>query len=339
MGSYLLILAAEGFHPVRCPVFVGRCADESAEVTLYRDGEIPAGFVQVPGGKFAYQGDRGNPNSGPREDQAPDDFFMARFPASCGEYLEFLNDLATPDSPDGASRQADQPDWKRQLGSAEKRVPRESESGGYYWPPVPGREDAGSPGAGRYVVPTAAWLAQAPQDLREKARRLLNCTIDWEEDWPAFSVSWEDAVAYAAWLARTKGLPVSLPHEVEWEKAARGVDGRVYPWGSSFDATFCNNNKSHEGGMRPARLDSFPADESPYGVRGLAGNASDACLNDPGENYPGWRVFRGGIFSDSGLSLRAAFRHGHTTHSVDFYSGFRLCLRPRPSGPKRPPPA
>jgi len=117
MGSYFLILHKEGFHPVRCPVFIGRLAEEEVAFTLYRDGEIPEGFVQIPAGKFIYQGDKENPHSGPKEIKDVGDAFIAKFPVTCREYVEFLNDLAEKD-PEQAS----------------KRVPRESEKAGFYWP-------------------------------------------------------------------------------------------------------------------------------------------------------------------------------------------------------------
>lgn len=70
-------------------------------------------------------------------------------------------------------------------------------------------------------------------------------------DHPVVSVSWHDAVAYAAWLKQQTGQPWRLPSEAEWEKAARGADGRIYPWGDSFDKTHCNTSESGKGGTTP----------------------------------------------------------------------------------------
>ncbi|MBI2922809.1 MAG: protein kinase [Planctomycetes bacterium] len=295
MGSYLLILHREGSEPIRCPVTVPRCGAWEQEVTIYRPGEIPEGFIPIPAGAFGYQGDPENPHAGPAETKTLDDFFIARHPVTCREYGAFLNDLAQTNPSDAA-----------------KRVPRESQVSGFYWPGPP------------YVVPTSAWLAQAPEDLKAKGRRLSNSPVDWEEDRPVFGVSWEDGLAFSAWKRTREGGPVTLLHEIEWEKAARGTDRRWFPFGKHFDDEWCNTIRSHKDGMRPVVVGGFPHDESPYGVRGLAGNSRDACLNDPGPEYPGWRLFRGGSWSSSGINSRASYRGGGTTRSVYFYNGLRV---------------
>ena len=59
----------------------------------------------------------------------------------------------------------------------------------------------------------------------------------WELDWPVCMVDWYNATAYSRWLASDTTLPWRLPEELEWEKSARGVDGRFFPWGDGFDAT------------------------------------------------------------------------------------------------------
>src|SRR5262249_2779754 len=66
--------------------------------------------------------------------------------------------------------------------------------------------------------------------------------LDGRPDHPVVNVSWRDAVAYAAWLARATGRPWRLPSEAEWEKAARwdGRAARIYPWGDAFDGARCN---------------------------------------------------------------------------------------------------
>jgi formylglycine-generating enzyme required for sulfatase activity len=313
MGSYLLILHKKGFHPVRCPVFIARNGEESVDATLYRDGEIPAGFVQVPAGKFIYQGDKENPYSGPKEIKEIEDCFIAKFPVTCREYLEFLNDVASRDLP-----------------QAEKRAPRKSATAGVYWP---------HDGEGRFMISTEKWMAEAPEGLKKQASKLEMSPVWWEEDWPVFGVSREDLMAFSARKTRKTGTLVTLPHEIPWEKAARGTDGRFFPFGNVEDATFMNTNLSHENGQRPTVVDSFSADESPYGAKGLGGNSRDICLNDPGEKYVGWRLARGGGWTSAGIDHRSAFRSGSLSSDVDYGNGGRVswCSRcSTPNGSRNP---
>jgi len=131
-------------------------------------------------------------------------------------------------------------------------------------------------------------------------------------------------MAYAAWKTTREGLLFSLPHELFWEKSSRGTDGRYYPWGKDLDATFCNMNQSHEEGMRATPADSFPIDESPYGVRGLCSNVRDQNLNDPGEAFPDWRLCRGGDWTHTGIHIRSSSRTGSSTSFVSHDLGGRL---------------
>jgi formylglycine-generating enzyme required for sulfatase activity len=91
-----------------------------------------------------------------------------------------------------------------------------------------------------------------------------------KEDHPVVYVSWHDAVAYCRWLTQVTGRPYRLPTEAEWEKGARGTDGRIYPWGDEWDPARCNTDESGKGDTTP--VGAYPRGASPYGLLDMVGN-------------------------------------------------------------------
>jgi eukaryotic-like serine/threonine-protein kinase len=146
---------------------------------------------------------------------------------------------------------------------------------------------------------------------------------------PVFGVSYDDAVAYAAWLSARTGLTHRLPTDAEWEKAARGTDGRLYPWGNHFDPTFCKMRFSKAGRSYPERSGAFAADESPYGVRDMAGGMADWVSADEhvvtfqtGEHRVAFS--RGGAWCDWEEDCRLTSRREYLADEVTSRVGFRL---------------
>jgi formylglycine-generating enzyme required for sulfatase activity len=157
-----------------------------------------------------------------------------------------------------------------------------------------------------------------------------------KEDHPVVNVSWDDAMAYCEWLAEVTGKPYRLPSEAEWEKAARGTDGRKYPWGNKWDTKRCNVSQDFKGGT--TRVGACRQGASFYGLLDMAGNVwewtlslyrpypyqSDDGREDPhaGDN----RVLRGGSWYGPQRYARVSSRIYYRPGSFNDHAGFRLVV-------------
>jgi len=105
-----------------------------------------------------------------------------------------------------------------------------------------------------------------------------------KQEHPVVNVRWHDAVAYCQWLTEKSIRTYRLPTEAEWEKAARGTDGRIYPWGNQWDEKLCNTSEGGKGGTTP--VGAYPDGASPYGLLDMAGNVWEWCATQWGKPYP-----------------------------------------------------
>ena len=162
--------------------------------------------------------------------------------------------------------------------------------------------------------------------------------VDWAKqlthpDHPVVCVSWKDVMTYSNWLAKLTGQPWRLPSEAEWEKAARGEDGRIYPWGDAFEKSRCNTRESGIGTTSAVGI--YPTGESPYRAQDMAGNVWEWTSSlyqsypyrkndgrekpDPTEN----RVLRGGSWGSIPRGASVSDRFRRPDNFGDFV-GFRL---------------
>jgi len=313
MGSYLCELRHPDRSPVRYPVHIGRSAHWGGvrpgstaphAVFLPHVGTLEDDECYVPPGWFWAGGDPLTQRGAPLRRLWSDGFAMRRFPVTNAQYLSFLDDLVRQ------GREAE----------ALEHAPRErSGTEGELGALIYHRNDDGTFKLGR----------DADGDI-------------WLPNWPVIQVDWYGATAFAAWERARTGKGWRLAHEFEWEKAARGVDGRRFPWGDHLDPSWCCIRTTHRGGPLPAEVDTFPVDKSPYGIRGLAGNTADWCTNvddggppetpddivdteDGGGATPGvYRAYRGGCWVRGGRAARSAERVSVRPRGRDSVVGIRL---------------
>jgi formylglycine-generating enzyme required for sulfatase activity len=174
---------------------------------------------------------------------------------------------------------------------------------------------------------------------------------------PVVAVTWYEARAYCNWLSAQSGHAIRLPTEVQWEAAARGMEGRRFPWGEAFDRLNANTDETHVRRTTPVGV--FPSGDTPLGVADLAGNTYDWTSSLWGERTGAWdeprhpypydagdgredaeappdcaRVVRGGSTCYYAADARAVWRENRLPSCADYDRGLRLVWAPEaPPGP------
>lgn len=201
------------------------------------------------------------------------------------------------------------------------------------------------------VALDAYWIDQTEVTVAMYTLFAPGATWSGPLDHPVTNISWEEATAYCAWAG------ARLPTEAEWEKAARGTDARLYPWGNQPPAgnlvNFADLSSKNlswadisvdDGFVETAPVGSFPDGQSMYGTFDMAGNASEWVSDWYDENYyiitpvtnpqgadDGLgRVLRGGSWYTNATSLRTSDRSWYIPEVANKYAGFR-CASSSPS--------
>lgn len=297
MGSYRLRVSASGYHPLVVPVHIGRLEHwdgvppgerHPRPLPLLRLGVLDVDDVAVPAG-WCRLGSPDAMQALPPARVWVEGFVIRRHPVTHADWLAFLNYLGRHGEPERA--------WAH--------VPRAT------------GPNAAIPGAPAYGFDPERGFHLVPDADGDR----------WDPRWPVFLINAVDAEAYARWYGERRGAAWRLPGEQEWEKAGRGADGREYPWGDHPEPTWCNVRTSTPH-PHPAPVDAFPEDESPYGVRGLAGNVREWCRDRFGPPLGGQevpqRVLKGGAWFFTMGGARLATRYGLGERSRADTIGVRL---------------
>ena len=163
-----------------------------------------------------------------------------------------------------------------------------------------------------------------------------------KNDSPVVNVSWLDAESYCKWLSERTAIQYRIPTEAEWEKAARGDQGFIYPWGNRWRVNRCNSKEMGKLGTTPV-TDFSPAGDGSYGVADLIGNVWEWCAdwydeneyssrsnsivkNPLGPQKGTMRVLRGGSYTDSKEQCNCIYRAWNVSWYIGWFYGFRIAM-------------
>ena len=308
-GVYTLELSAPGFAKARAPIQVLRHRAARAELSLVAD--VPEGFVFIPAGRFL----EGSTDEGLRRDffhAAPlharetGAYLIAEHETTFGEWMTYVMTLPVNARP--------------------TRLPH-VDAGGFQ-----GALALQAHADGRWtlaITPAGVRLeAKSGEPLHYPERR-HDALQRWER-LPVVGVSYADAEAYVQWLATSGRVSgARLCTELEWERAARGADGRSFPNGAKLTGEDANLDETYAkaaGGMGPDEVGQHPRSRSPFGVEDLAGNvwewthATSASMHEV--------AVRGGSFAFGRNSARSENRELVERSFRDLTLGLRVCATP-----------
>ncbi|KYF71949.1 SUMF1/EgtB/PvdO family nonheme iron enzyme, partial [Sorangium cellulosum] len=307
-GSVILTFSAPGRARVRLPLLLGRGEMRQVEhLHLPPEAAIPRGFVYVPPGRFLYGSVGAGRDYYLSQPLHPVDrgaYLIAENETTFAEWIEFLRALP--------------PEERRNLlpgasVSGMKVALEELPDGRYRLTFGPEKQPA---------------VARMGEPIRYPGRR-RRVAQDWLRV-PVLGVSFDDALAYADWLDRSGRVPgARVCDEREWERAARGADGRPFPWGERLEADLANYELTYGRdlfGFGPDEVGTHPASDSPFGIHDLAGNVWEWVSSAEGKGVP---VLRGGSFFHPSSNMRPENRAPDVRARREAFAGVRVCATPR----------
>ncbi len=229
--------------------------------------EAPEGMVLVPGGEFLMGTDKGGADEGPERRVHLPAFYIDRHEVTNAQFAEFVRRSGSFETVEG-------PWFRYSVEGCADLIAHYEERFGVGL-------DSFNPDTSRRPAHVVRWrsatAARRAMAEEEVAPEVIAKLVDEQARLPVRGVSWRDAVAYAKWAGKR------LPSEAEWEKAARGENGREYPWGATWAPDRCRAGLDVDAG--PAPVGSHPQGASPYGGQDMAGNVWEWVANWYAEDY------------------------------------------------------
>ena len=309
-GSYLVEVTGDDGGVVRYPAIVGRGQKRSVALAVPSRSSIPEGLIYVPPGPFlagAGTGDemfRAFLKAVPLHEVTTPSYLFGRTEVTFDAWLTYLRALPAEER--------------------EQRRPRVIGASGASTV-LSGGTRPGEPFTITFQATTTAQVARQGQPLvfgdRDRRRQ-----VRWERT-PVIGISYTDALAYAAWLATTMPLPgARVCGELEWERAARGADGRLWAHGDWLDATATDDaNIDATYGRKtlafgPDEVGDHPLSASPFGLADTVGNVWEWTTSI--DNAP---VMRGGSWYQGRTTAMVANRDPNDASARQWQLGLRIC--------------
>ena len=305
-GSVILAFEAPGRLTTRLPVLLARGETFRQAIALPLAGSAPPDMIYVPPGRFLFGSADGTDlrreflNAPPVHEVQTGAYYIGRHEVTFGQWIEFLDDLPAD------QRRLRSPSSVTTLSSLTL-----TEIGPARWRLA--------------LTPTTrTYTAETGQRLRYEHR-----TLRAEQDWtrfPVAAVSYDDAVAYAAWLDRTGRVRgARLCDEHEWERAARGGDARAFPGGAALAPDDANIDVTYGRdplAFGPDEVGAHPGSRSPVGADDMAGNVWEWTRSVEAAGAP---VSRGGGWYNAELSARSVNREHGEPSQRNVLIGVRVC--------------
>jgi len=304
-GSYRMVMSGAGLAHVSYPFEIRRGERHAANVTVPRASAVPEGFVYVPAGEFFF-GDNDELlrtqflHTVPMHQQRTGAYLIAQRETTYAEWISFLGSLPPSESARYAPNVS-----AATRGSLRLRQVDDS------WQLT--------------VQPTSQrYSAMSGEPIVYIGRKTLA-----RQDWlhfPVAGISPQDANRYVAWLRSARGLPgARLCTELEWERAARGADDRLFPIGDSVapsDANFDLTYGRVDSAYGPDVVGSHTASRSPFGVDDLMGNVFEFAVSSVKKDE---YVIRGGGYFFGSVNGRSTNREPVAPTFRDVVVGIRVC--------------
>jgi formylglycine-generating enzyme required for sulfatase activity len=263
-------------------------------------------MIYVPPGRFLFgSGDvtdlrRGFLNTAPVHEVQTDGYYIGRNEITFGQWIEFLDDLAADERRHRSPRSVTTLSSLTLTEIAPRRWRFE-------------------------VTPTTRTYSAETGQRFQYEHRTLRAEQDWTR-FPVAAVSFQDSLAFAAWLDRTHRVPgARLCNEYEWERAARGADGRTFPSGRALAPDDANIDVTYGRdplAFGPDEIGSHPASRSPVGAEDMAGNVWEWTRSVQNPDAP---VSRGGGWYNGQLSARSVNREDGEPTQRNVLIGLRIC--------------